>query len=112
MELEQSLVRNFFKLLLQVSCYVGFLIQIILLAVEEIKPSQTETSLNEIRLEDIEFPVVFKLCFKDNMDLDKLRDSGYETIFRYFEGKSKFNNSTYGWAGHEKDGNIGKGVEG
>ena len=112
MELERSFIKNLIRLLLQVSCYVAFLIQVILLAAEEMKPSQTETRLKEMRIEEVEFPVVFKLCFMDKMDVNKVRDAGYKSMWRYFLGQSRFNDSIYGWAGHDEDGNMGKGIEG
>ena len=79
---------------------------------EYIKPSQTETHLKQKKLNDIEFPVVFKFCFKNSFDLSKLKESGYSSVWDYFEGKSRYNDSIYGWAGHSADGSVGAGIEG
>ena len=79
---------------------------------EEIWPSQTKTDVKELKLENIDFPVVFKLCFKNSFDLKRLNDAGYSSVWNYFKGMSKFNNSVFGWAGHEQNGSVGPGVTG
>ena len=54
-------------------------------------------------LNEIEFPVLFKLCVTPGFKLEKIVGSGYSDLFYYFLGKSKFGNN-YGWAGHTSNG--------
>ena len=43
-------------------------------------------------LRDIDFPVSFKLCMRDNKDIDKYIKLGYVGMFHFFSGQSMFNN--------------------
>ena len=83
-----------------------------MLTSEQIKPTKTETRLQEKKLNEIEFPVVFKICFKNSIDIEKLKMAGYRTDRQYFRGQSWFNKSIYGWAGHVQGGHTGPGVKG
>ena len=76
------------------------------------KPSRTETIEEETNLGEIDFPVLFKFCFKNAFNLEKVKESGYKNVWEYFCGKSKFNSSVYGWAGHKENGGIGLGISG
>ena len=105
-------LKNILWLFIKIFCYLACGIQVVLLIVEQISPTQTETKVKEVKIEEIEFPVIFKICFKNSFDLDKLKDAGYWSVWSYFKGESKFNDSIYGWAGHEKYGSAGPGVRG
>ena len=71
-----------------------------------INPSVTHTWEKDVRLEDIkEFPVVFKICVIPGFNSTALNEVGYNDSWSYFLGKSRFDNSTYGWAGHSELGN-------
>ena len=48
-------------------------------------------------LDKMKFPVVFKICFKPGIDLEKLQELGYDSVWGYFSGQSRFNNSVFGW---------------
>ena len=50
-------------------------------------------------LDEIEFPVLFKVCITPAFKIEKIIESGYTNLWYYFMGKSKFSN-IYGWAGH------------
>ena len=54
-------------------------------------------------LNEIEFPVLFKVCVTPAFRMEKILESGYSDLFFYFLGKSKFGNN-YGWAGHTSNG--------
>ena len=54
-------------------------------------------------LRDIDFPVSFKLCMRDNKDIDKYIKLGYVGMFHFFSGQSMFNNSMIGWNGHTQN---------
>ena len=97
---------------IQSVCVLSFIAQMCLLAQEQLNPSQTETFLEEKKLDDIEFPVLFKVCFKNSFNLKNLEEAGYSSVWNYFMGVSMHNKSNYGWAGHRQDGGVGLGVPG
>lgn len=77
---------------------LGF--QLVHLCIEYIKPSITITQEKMVNLEDIEFPIVIKICIIPGFDEAAIRDAGYSESWYYFYGQSKFNGSIFGWAGH------------
>ena len=102
-------------ILVQLICVLSFLGQICFLTKDQIKPSQTTTVVGETQLDQIDFPVLFKICFKNAFNLENLQKSGYSTehgVWGYFTGASRFNKSLYGWAGHTPEGGVGVGVAG
>ena len=56
-------------------------------------------------LDEIEFPVLFKVCITPAFKIEKIIESGYSNLWYYFMGKSKFSN-IYGWAGHTENGTV------
>ena len=59
----------------------------------------------ETNLKDIEFPISFKICLNDmNETYDRYHRLGYEDRKNFFLGRSKYNESHYGWNGHTEDG--------
>ena len=105
-------LKKYLWLLIKTCCYLACILQVAFLIVEQISPTQTETSTKEVKMEEIEFPVIFKICFKNSFDLDKVKEAGYKSVWDYFKGESKFNDSLYGWAGHTRNGSVGPGVKG
>ena len=79
---------------------IFLIIQLSILLEGFIKPTLTHTWEKDVRLGDIEFPIVIKICVIPTYNLTSLYDYGYEDKYRFFLGQSRFNNSTYGWAGH------------
>ena len=60
------------------------------------------------------FPLVFKVCFSPGLRLSAMEDAGYNTRYGswdYFLGKSKYNRSIVGWAGHTKTSGVRGSVE-
>ena len=78
-----------------------------------IKPQTTRTWDEDVRFEDMEFPLVIKICVIPGFNQTALQDFGYKDTFSYFLGREdKFNNnSAYGWAGHTKDSGRSNTVE-
>ena len=97
---------------LHAGCFVAFIVQMSILANNKISPTETVSHFEEKILDDIEFPVLFKICIKPSFDLEELKKAGYESIWKYFIGQSRHNQSLYGWAGHTEDGNITGSVKG
>ena len=54
-------------------------------------------------LDEISFPVLFKVCITPAFKMDKILEAGYTNLWFYFMGKSRFGNN-YGWAGHRRNG--------
>ena len=95
-------------LIINSCCLLACLIQIILVGYGQIFPARTVNNLEHKNLSKMEFPVVFKLCFRNvsSENERRFRSVGYEDLRGYFEGQSAFNNSLIGWAGHTKDGDV------
>ena len=52
------------------------------------------------------FPLLLRLCARPGFDISALRESGYYNTDQYFSGRSKFNGSLIGWAGHTENGGV------
>ena len=53
-----------------------------------------------------EFPLLTRICVSPGFDMEALLKAGYNSTNSYFSGKSRFNHSVIGWAGHTEDGGI------
>ena len=90
-----------------VACILAATIQLAYVLKEFLVPKQIITSLENVNFEDIEFPLVFKICSQPGFNVSAIRDVGYghttskNDVANYFFGQSKFNTSTVGWAGHQ-----------
>jgi hypothetical protein len=87
-------------------CFIAFAIHLFILGQIQINPPQTETLMEVRKLENVEFPVNFKICFKPGLNITKAKKFGYESVSRYFKGCSMYNESVIGWAGHTEDGAV------
>ena len=58
----------------------------------------------ELPLEEIDFPLDIKICAEPAFDESAIVDAGYGSgewsQYDYFTGRSRFNGSIFGWAGH------------
>ena len=64
-------------------------------------------------IEDIEFPISFILCINPKKNsIEKMKTFGYVDEWSFYSGKSMFNDSIIGWAGHSKNGPIYESAEG
>ena len=98
--------------LMHVGCLLAFTVQMLILARDQISPSETVQHLEERSLDSIEFPVLFKICITPAFDTSELHKAGYKSIWSYFTGQSRHDESVFGWAGHGADGSILASVEG
>jgi hypothetical protein len=75
-----------------------------------IHPSVTNTVVEERDLQDLDFPLMLKICATPGFNETALHEVGYGSVLRYFEGRSMYNASILGWAGHsnssEKHGDV------
>ena len=89
-----------------VACTLAATIQLACVLKQFLAPKQTNTSLENVDLEEIKFPLVFKICSQPGFNVAAIREAGYghrtskNDVANYFFGQSRFNFSTVGWAGH------------
>ena len=70
------------------------------------KPTITRTWEEEVALRDVDFPLVAKICVIPGFNQTALHEVGYQATWEYFIGRSKFNGSVFGGAGHTNDSRI------
>ena len=84
---------------------LGFLTHVLVFTYHQLFPQKTSSRLEERKLDDIEFPILFKICLNPAYDLQKLKDVGYRSLWKYFTGTSdRASRKTYGWAGINENG--------
>ena len=93
-----------FKILLKLVGSLSFLLHVGFIGFNQLNPSETFTKYQETPLDQIDFPIIFKICLKPSLNLTLLHSLGYKNIKMYFLGRSKHNASIYGWGGHGLDG--------
>ena len=92
---------------------VIFLIHISAIGYDILYPEVPEIVVNKRNLNDMDFPMTFRICAFELYDtVSRYQSFGYETYQEFFRGRSMFNNTLYGWAGHDKMGSIVGNVEG
>ena len=101
---------------MEVSCFLLFLIHISIIGYYQLYPTETSTKLSERKLDDLDFPVLFKICLNPAFNEDKIKEVGYYSLWSYFTGKGRWRNSNgsavYGWAGHWENGSTISSVKG
>ena len=88
-------------LLINLLCLTAFTIQFGIILKNYINPEETNISVSDRNISTL--PLVFRICFLPGFNLSAIEDAGYDTSFGsfyYFLGKSKYNSSLVGWAGH------------
>ena len=93
-------------------CCAAFIWQFYGVLHDWIVPTQKTTDMTKKNLNDFDFPIIFKICVQPGFNITALKDEGYSGINEYFLGKSRFNNSLYGWAGHNNASGTRGTVEG
>ena len=89
--------------LANLACTVVLAIQLTHVLEGYLKPTITRTWEEEVPLQDIEFPLVIKICVVPGFNQTALLEAGYQNTYSYFAGQSRFNNTLFGWAGHTED---------
>ena len=93
-------------------CMIAFTVQMTMITIDLLYPSQTVTTTSRRNMSDMEFPVLFKICIDPSYYYKDLEEVGYANYWDYFLGRSKYNSSIFGWAGHTKDGGVFSNVTG
>ena len=99
-KMRHCLVKMFEYKILTFMCWIGFAWQLSKIGYALLYPTQKTTEIKKIELKEL--PVVFKICPQPAFNVTALRSEGYEDVFHYFLGRSLYNNSVYGWAGHSE----------
>ena len=88
------------------ACLLGFLVQMGFVVYHLLHPSPV-TTIKEIQLADLEFPIVFKLCahvmWEDNL---RYQEVGYLDEEGMYLGQSKYDPNQFGWSGHSENGSL------
>ena len=70
-------------------------------------------------LQDIEFPLSFRICLDDIYDIEKdmnklerYKKFGYSSGHNFYRGQSMFNETNVGWNGHTENGGTLGSTEG
>ena len=76
-------------------------------------PDLPEIKVYKTDLKNIDFPLAFKFCVKEiENSLDRYTSLGYASDYDFFWGRSRFNNSLFGWGGHLANGSSIADVKG
>ena len=68
-----------------------------------LNPNKPNIIHYEKNLENIDFPLSVKLCFKHKDEIATFQRFGYKNVFTFYAGKSRFDEEVYGWNGHSAD---------
>ena len=97
--IHKLIVKHGWKIL-NLLCCLAFTWQLSGIVDEWINTVQKTTVMMEKKLQDMKFPIIFKICMKPGFNVTALKEEGYKNIYSYFYGLSRYNSSLYGWAGH------------
>ena len=82
---------------------LAFVIHLSTIAYDLKYPQYPSIRMRKTELRNIDFPLVFKFCVRDVKKTEKFQKLGYDSRYNAFIGKSKFNESLFGWNGHTKN---------
>ena len=85
-------------------CFSLFTFQLFGLLKSWLSPTTTNTYVEEVPLESMDFPLEIILCVKPGLNATALKDLGYAEAFAYAAGTSMFNYDLVGWGGHDEKG--------
>ena len=100
------------KIVINICLLVMSIVHISLILKESLNPEIPSLQINHKNIEDIQFPIVFKVCvheeFEENgmfrENNDKFNKFGYENKIKFDAGESMFNSGLFGWNGHSENG--------
>ena len=96
-------ISSIINLILFVCCvtHVSILLE------QEIQPEFTDSKVYQRKLQEIEFPLVFKLCLSSGVYFEEhYKRYGYENQYGFYQGISLYNSSFVGWNGHTENGST------
>ena len=92
--------------MVNIICVLAALSQLFFIVMGFVSPNQLNTDTSELDLQHIDFPLDIKICAEPAFNESAIVEAGYGTEWNqydYFTGRSRFNNSIFGWAGHTPD---------
>ena len=97
--------------LIDLACILAALLQLGFIIEGFIQPTLLNTSVKEVDLREMDFPIDIKICAQPGFNMTALNEMGYGHISGYFFGRSQFNSSIIGWAGHTENFEVRGSVE-
>ena len=99
---------------LNVLFILTFIIHVSFLVNDLAYPEYPEVHVFKNKLENIEFPLAFRLCLNEDSlkRKDRYKKFGYAWEGSFFRGESMYNSSNIGWGGHTENGSTIAPVEG
>ena len=92
-------------MLAHIICISIFSVQMFKLIDNLVSPTKTYTSVKEVPLKDIDFPLDIKICVTPSLNITVLKGFGYNSTTEYGMGiSSRSNQSSVGWGGHGHNG--------
>ena len=94
---------------------LAFILHVSILVNNKLYPDLPDIQHYKKDLKEIDFPIAFKFCIEEknnHKSNEKYRHLGYNDLFYFYYGRSMFNDSIVGWAGHTKNGSTIGSVEG
>ena len=100
------------KIVINICLLVMSIVHISLILKESLNPEIPSLQINHKNIEDIQFPIIFKVCvheeFEENgmfrENNDKFNKFGYENKIKFDAGESMFNSGLFGFNGHSENG--------
>ena len=91
---------------LHISCSLAVTIQLVSIIQNFISPQSTNSENEEVNIQKMEFPLLFKICVCPSFNNSAAEELGYDGIWNYFSGMSRFNKNIFGWAGHTNSSGV------
>ena len=110
--MDMGKLHKFFRSVIQIILVTVCIVHICSLVYFNVNPKLPNIMKYKKSIEDIDFPISFIICINSNKGIEKVKEYGYLDEWNFFHGKSRFNNSIFGWAGHSEDGSFYKSAEG
>ena len=76
----RSVRTNWFKILINLVGGLCLVVHILFIGHNQLNPSETVTTLHNKPLDQIEFPLVFKICIIPPLNLSVLQSVGYKNL--------------------------------
>ena len=88
-------------MLAHILCISFFSVQMFKLIDNLVSPTKTYTSIRDVPLKDIDFPLDIKICVTPSLNITALKEFGYKDTVDYIMGASSWSNySSIGWGGY------------
>ena len=102
-----NLLTRHHLLLLNLFFTCGFLVHVFTIGFNLMHPDYPSIRVYEHDLKQIDFPLSFKLCVTEQENsTERYRRMGYADEYRFFAGKSRFEEEVIGWSGHSQNGST------